>query len=418
MGVRVITENSVPLAELRSWLEREAAEHLRPIKEQGEKLTGKLKDRLDDFKASCGKLLEEAEKGIERGKAVRKAKVTQKLSRYFLKQAEKIVFPNHMSYSELDGFHSNLEKTLASIGRERNAWFPRISPSFILARRRVDFSLSRLSSSITELSGFLSKDYSKGDRVERLFVLTDDLTRLIQDLDKHVARKEGIEAKMHQLIEMTESTQEHIESLHGKEELDELAENTRNVQQLRKQVKHSLRHLQKPLTKFANLTRGPGYTLSSEEMEKLTQYLKDPFLALATEQAGHPTLRGILTKVERAITENKLKLKSSRLRKGLESINAITTADTLNNLHRDCTEAFTLNQKLAESKETRMARSRLKQLQRRRTELQRQREALEVRRSSWESEHKDLLEKIQEQKRAMEKSVSETLEKTVNIQIK
>jgi hypothetical protein len=418
MGVRVITENSVPLEELRSWLEREAAETLRPIQEQGEKLVGKLKDRLDDFKASCGKLLEEAEKGIERGKAVRKAKVTQKLSRYFLKQVEKIVFPDHMSYSALDGFHSILEKTLASVGRERNAWFPRISPSFILARRRVDFSLSRLSSSIAELGGFLSEDFSQGEHVERLFALIDEIVRVIQDRDNHAARREGIEAKMHQLIDLTESTQARIESLHGKEELDELAENTRRVQQLRKQVKHSLRHLQKPLTKFANLTRGPGYALSSEEMEKLTQYLKDPFLALATEQAGYPTLRGILTKVERAITENKLKLKSSRLRKGLESINAIASADALSNLHRDCAEAFALNQKLTESKETRMARSRLKQLQRRRIEFQRQREALEVHRSSWEGEHKDLLAKIQEQKGIIEKSVSEILEKTVNIQIK
>lgn len=413
----MITENEVSLEELRSWLEREAADNLRPIKEQGEKIIGKMKDRLEDFKASCGKLLEEAEKGIERGKAVRKAKVTQKLSRYFHKQVEKIVFPVQMSYSELDGFHNNLEKMLSSIAKERNAWFPRISPSFILARRRVDFSLSRLSSSITELSGFLSKDYSKGESVERLFVQTDEMIRFIQDLEKHATRREGIEAKMQHLLEISKNTQEHIESLNGKEELAELAENTRKVQQLRKQAKHSLRHLRKPLTKFANLSRGPGYSLSSEEVDKLTQYLEDPFLALATEKAGYPTLKGILTKVERAIDENKLKLKSSRLRKGLESISAITSTDVLNNLHHECTEAFLLNQNLTKSKETRMAKSKMKQLQRRLAEFQRQREAIEARLSSWESEHKDTLEKIEEQKRVIEKSVYETLEKTVNIQI-
>ncbi|MCW3980188.1 MAG: hypothetical protein NWF11_01805, partial [Candidatus Bathyarchaeota archaeon] len=408
-------ENQVPLEELRSWLEREAADNLRPIKEQGEKLIGKLKDRLEDFKASCGKLLEEAEKGIERGKAVRKAKVTQKLSRYFLKQVEKIVFPGQMSYSELEGFHTNLEKVLSSITRERNGWFPRISPSFILARRRVDFSLSRLSSSITELSGFLSKDYSKGESVERLFLQTDEMVRLIRDLEKHVASREGIEAKMQHLLEMGKSTQESLETLNGKEELNELAENKIKVQQLRKQVNHSLRHLRKPLTKFANLSRGPGFSLSSEEADKLTQYLEDPFLALSTEKAGYPTLKGILIKVDRAISESKLKLKSSRLRKGLESINAITSTDVLNSLHRECNEAFSLNQNLTQSKETKIAKSKLKQLRRRLAESQRRREALETRRGSWESEHKDMLEKIEALKSAIEKSVYETLEKTINI---
>ena len=161
MDVLVISEDQVLLSKFESWLRKEAAHDLRPLKEQGEKLVSKLEKRLEDFRASCGKLVEEAEKGIEKGKAVRKGKVTLKLSRYFLKQVDKTILPSQMSFTELNGFHTALEKMLSVVSRERNAWFHRISPSFILARRRVDLSLSRLSGPITELGEFLSSDYSK-----------------------------------------------------------------------------------------------------------------------------------------------------------------------------------------------------------------------------------------------------------------
>ena len=413
----MISEDQVLLSEFESWLRKEAAHDLRPLREQGEKLVSKLKNRLEDFRGSCVKLVEEAEKGIERGKAVRKGKVTLKLSRYFLKQVDKMVFPSEMSFSELKDFYSALEKMFSAVSRERNAWFHRISPSFILARRRVDFALSRLGGPVSELDNFLSSDYSKVEDVESLLSLTQETIRLVYDLQKHEKLQAGIEAKIQHFTELKEKTQNGLESLEGREELKELAENTRKMDQLREEVRDRLRHVRKPLTKFASLTRGPGYALTSEELDKLNQYLDDPFVALATEKSGYPVLTDILENIKRAMDEMKLKLKSSRSRKAHLSIQAILNSDSLGSLYRESTQALLLEQRLRSSAETKMAESKLAQLTRKLAEYDRRKEAFEARLSSWERDREDLVEKIDQQKKALEEDASQILNKSVQLKL-
>jgi chromosome segregation ATPase len=343
--------------------------------------------------------------------------VTLKLSRYFLKQVDKMVFPSEISFSELKDFYSALEKMFSAVSRERNAWFRRISPSFILARRRVDFALSRLGGPVTELDNFLSSDYSKAEDVESLISLTQETIRLVHDLQKHEKLQSGIKTKIQHFTELKEKTQKDLESLEGREKLKELAENTRKIDQLREEVRDRLRHVRKPLTKFASLTRGPGYALTSEELDKLNQYLDDPFVALATEKSGYPVLKDILEKIKRAMDEMKLKLKSSRSRKAHLSIQAILNSDSLGSLYRESTQALLLEQRLRSSAETKITESKLAQLTHKLAEYDRRKEAFEARLSSWERDREDLVEKIDQQKKALEEDASQILNKSVQLKL-
>jgi predicted nucleic acid-binding Zn-ribbon protein len=405
----------IRIEEFKPWLEKQTANILQPLREQGKKIVDKIKERLDDAHEACEKLAEEGNREIQRGKAVRKARVTEKLSRYFIKQINKVAFPDNMSFSELYKLHKDLEKMFTSIARERNAWFPRISPLFIIARKRADFVFSRLAGSISELGAFLADDYSKAKVVEDLFSKIDEMTKLLDDLDKYEKHKANAKEKLRFLQTKIEENQKTIASIKSSKELGDLTEMNQKIQHLRTQVKHELRHLQKPFIKFANLTRGPEYALSSEEAKKLSQYMKDPFLALATEKPGYPTLRNILKKVEQAMKDKKLKLKSSRLRKGQEEINAILNKNKLDDLHQSCAHIFSLNQQLIASKETQAAQKKSKHLQRKLEELRRQKEVIEVRLDALENEHKQLLEKINKQKKMLEKMVYKILEKPINI---
>ncbi|MDH5447593.1 MAG: hypothetical protein OEX01_01120 [Candidatus Bathyarchaeota archaeon] len=416
MEVTIISTNlEIQIKELKPWLKRETPSILQPLNEEHKKLVDKIKERLDDAREICEKLAEEGKKGIESGKAVRKAKVTEKLSKYFLKQIDKIVFPEEMSFNKLDKLHKDLEKMFSSIARERNAWFPRISPLFIIARKRVDFAFSRLAGSISELSVFLSGDYSKARVVEELFLETDETMRLLNELSKVEGRKAGIKEKMQSFQKKIEENEQTIESIKDSVELGDLAEMNRRVQQLRKQVNYDFRHFRKPFLKFANLTRGPGYTLKSEEAEKLSQYLDDPFIAFATEEPGYPTLKSILKKIKRAMDEGKLKLKSSRLRKGREEINAILNENTLDDLHQNCAHAFSLNQQLLSSEETQVAQRKIKQLRERLKELRKRKKTATVKLDASKKEHDQLLEKAKKQKKMLERSIYNILERNVNI---
>jgi len=407
----------IQIKEFKQWLRDETANILQPLNEQAKKLVDKIKERLDNARKACEKLTEEGTREMERGKAARKARVTEKLSRYFQKQIDKIAFPDKVAFSELHKLHKDLEKMFSYVARERNAWFPRISPLFIITRKKVDFAFTRLVGSISELGNFLSTEYSKAEAIEKLFLEADEMMRLLDESSKYEGHRASIEEKMQFLQQKMEESEKNIESIKSSAELSDLAEMNRKIQQLRKQVKYDLRHLQKPFMKFANLKRGPGYTLSAEEIEKLSQYLEDSFIAFATEKPSYPTLKSILRKIERAMDGGKLKLKSSRLRKSIEEINAILNKNKLDSLHQDCTHAFSLNQQLIYSKETQVAQRKAKQLQGRFEELRKRKDAAGARLDTLVKEQKQLLKKVNEQKKMLEKLVHKILERHINLKL-
>lgn len=405
------------MKEFRPWLEKETTNVLSPLNEQGKKILDKIRDRLNDVRQASEKLGDEAKKEIERGKAVRKAKVTEKLTKHFLKQIEKVIFPEKMSFNELERLHKGLEKTLSSISQERSVWFPRISPSFIFARRRVDFAFTRLAGPITELRSFLSGAYLKARTVEELFLKTDEMIRLFNEVGEYEKRKASVRERLQLLEKQIEEGERDFASIKDSAELGSLAEVMQKAQQLRKQVKHELRHLQKPFIKLAKLARASGCNLSSEEVEKLSQYLKDPFTALATEGSGYPKLKSILRRVGQAIDEGKLRLKGSRLKKGREEIDEIINKNKLDSLHHDSVHVFSSIQQLLSSKETQTAKSRSEQLLRGLEELRKKREMVGARLNELEGGHEQSLGRVSEQKKTLEEMVYGSLAKHVDLKL-
>lgn len=405
------------IKEFKPWLEKETSKVLQPLNEEARELVDKIGEKLDSAREACEKLREEGTKEIEKGKAIRKAKATEKLSRHFLRQINKIAFPDKMSYSELKELHKNLKNTLSSIGMERSLWFPRISPLFIIARKRVDFAFSRLAGSISDFGAFLSDDYSKAKVVEELFLETEEMKRLLDNLSKHERRRDNIKRKMQSVQTKIEKSEKNIKSIRNSTKLSDITEIRKATQKLKKQVKHEFRHLRKPFMKFANLTRGPQYSLSSEEAKKLSQYLKDPFTGFASEKPGYPTLKSILRKMERLMEEGKLKLKSSRLRKGREKIDAILKENQLDNLYQSCASVYSQRRQLTSSKETQAAQRKFKHLKRRLQELQKRGKAVKVRLGKLEEKQNQLVEKVNKQKRTLEKLVYRILKSHVELKL-
>jgi hypothetical protein len=407
----------VGIEDFNSWLEKATTDVLRPLNEQAEKLIAKIKEKLDDFLLSCEKLELEGVKQIEKGKAVRKAKLTQKLTRYFLKQLDNLTLPSQTSFSELDNLRHNLEKTISSIERERAIWFSRISPLFIIARKKLDFALTRLIGSVSELNTFLSTDYSKMKAFESILSGIEELKRLSGELEKRESQRIKVQDEIVLLKKNIEDYKQDMESIKVSSELSSLSDVNLRIQQLSKSSKNTFRHLRKPFIKFANMTRDHDYSLSSEELETLHQYSETPFQALASEAVGLPILKRILIKVKQALEEGKLKMKGSRMRKAKHKIGEILNNNVLDELHNDCVQVFSQHKKLVSSRETVMAQKESKQLQRNVTVYKRRMKTLEVRLQSIEQQHQELLEDIRQKRVNLEKLAHDNFEITVKIKL-
>jgi len=409
----------IPLNTVKEWLDKETTSLVEPLKADAKKLLEDTQSKLGDLLENCDKLLDDAEKEIAKGsrKTYRRAKFLHKLAGKFSDLIEEVTIPEEISGKSLHQTSEQIEKTLKTIGKERTKWFRAISPYFIISRRRFDVALKRADDSFRDLTDFLSEDYAKAESAEGVSSKIEELRQSLAALDKSEKSKEARKQKIELLEKNITKSQQELQAIQTKDEVVELAQINEKIEELTDAVKHELRHLQKPLLKFQTLVNSPGYILLPEETQKLDEYLMNPFEALATEKEGYPLLRSILQKMDAALDNKKMKLKSRRLRKAKDQINSILNKTASLSLQKNCSEALSKKNELSTSGAISESRDERAGLQNRLNELQIRKRLLEARDARFGKQHEEARMKIDEQKRALEKIVSDLSDRNVQILI-
>lgn len=407
------------LDELEGLLEQETKNIVEPLRADAKKQLEDIRSKLEDLLEASDKLLDDAEKELAKGsrKTYRRAKFLHKLAGTFADLIEEVTIPEEISGKILRQTSEQIEKILKTISKERAKWFRAISPYFIMSRRRFDLMLKRANDSFGALTEFLSEEYARAEsaegvpsNIEELRASIHELNELEVEKEKRKHRKEVVEKKI-------EQSQKKLQSIQTKDEVIELAQTNQQIKELAVSVKHGLRHLQKPLLKFQTLVNSPGYSLLAEETAKLEEYLTNPFKALATEKEGYPLLRVILQKIDVALDNGKVKLKSSRMRKAKDQIAGILDKNALLLLQKRCSEVFSKKYALATSGVISESRNERTELQDRLKELQLKQRLFEVRDAEFEKQRKEAHQRADDQKRALEEIVSDISGKNVQILI-
>ena len=407
----------IQLKDFREWLEQETVSIIEPLEAEGKNLLDNLKGRLEDVEAACEKLLEDAEKEMQKSsrKTYRRSRVAHKLASNVLDTIDKAAIPDYISYESLRAFCEDLEKILATVGRERARWFPIISPFFIIDRRRIDAALKRAIDSFKGVRSFTSTKYEEAKTVQDSFSMIDELRDLLNELEEMKERKKRVELRGKSIEKKMEDSRQKRELIQSRSEVVELDRVRKNIEELRKEVKHRMRYLQKPFLKFQSLVRGPGYPLPLREAKRLSEYLSNPFEAFATEKEGYPVLKAILQNMDDAIVQGKLKLKTSRLRKAKEQINNILRKEALIPLQQKCIEAYSQKLRLSTSEAIAMFQSELAKVQDGLKNLQKKKELHDSRSAALDEKIKKTREKIESQRRELEKIALELTGKDIRV---
>jgi ElaB/YqjD/DUF883 family membrane-anchored ribosome-binding protein len=407
----------IPLDAIKEWTEKETKSLVEPLRGNAKKYLNDTKNKLEELLESCEKLIEDANKEIEKGskKTYRRAKALHKLADSFVNSIEDIKIPEEISAITLKETAEQIGKKLQAIDIERVRWWRPISPFFIMSRRRFDVMLKRAQDSAKALNDFLAKEYVKAENAENVSSKIEELKQYIAHLREVEESKETRKQDEATLENQITETKQKIDLIQTKNEIVELAQTNETIEELADKVKHELRHLQKPLTKFQTLVNNPGYSLPPEATMKLNEYVSNPFDALATETNGYPVLKLILQKMDIAIDNDKVKLKSTRLRKAKDQIDSILNKKALVALQERCREAFSKKGKLANSGIISETRNEKAELQEHLNDLERKKKVLENRDRLFEKDHKDAQTRVEEQKKLLEKSVSELSNKSVRV---
>jgi hypothetical protein len=404
--------------DIKSWLENETSSVLTPVQEQAKKLRDDMRDAIQNVTDVSKMLLENSTREIEkRNKRVyNRARAMNKLARLFTERIKKVTVPEQVSYDSLNKFAQETQKVFMVTDIDIKNWFPRISPFFIMDRRKFLTVHEKAKASLEALNDFLTKEYVKTKTLEETFQLINELQDLERRLSDVEEEKATIKNERLPIEEELAELEQKTVKLKGEGPVDQLFVVETEIEKINKELKHALRHLQKPFKKMQALAlyRG-GAGLSPDERNKLEQYLQKPFKALSTEQAGYPLLKQILQKMLRLLDEGKLKLKSDKKRKAEEDINSILERDSLEKLYRRCAEVALRERQILNSEKMEETKHSLSAFQEQTQHLKAKLARVEAHEAVKERAYDEVVSRISSHKKTIEKNVYSSLDQKVQI---
>jgi len=122
---------------LKQWLEKETSTTLTPVQNQAKKLRDEMNQSLITLNEVCQSLIENSNKEIEKhNKVYNRARALNKLAHLFIDRLAKLSPPEQVTYDSLSKYNIETQKTLIVTEIDVKNWFPKISPFFIMDRRK------------------------------------------------------------------------------------------------------------------------------------------------------------------------------------------------------------------------------------------------------------------------------------------
>jgi hypothetical protein len=405
-------------SEVRSWLENETRTILPPVQAQAQKHRDDMRNSLQNLSESSKMLLDNSAKEIEKRnmKVYNRARALNKLARLFVERLKKIAIPEQVSYDSLNSFAQETQKVFNVVEIDIRNWFPRISPFFILDRRKFLTVYEKSKFALSAMQDFVAKEYVKTKTLEETFSLIDELHELEKQSAEMESQKDALKNERMLLESEIAELDKRAADVKGKSTIDQLHLVEAEAEAVNNELKHSLRHLQKPFVKVQALAlQGGGAYLTPDEVKLLSAYLEKPFDALASEEDGYPALKEILRKLSRLLEEDKLKLKQDKARKAEQATDEILKKDSLASVQKRCKELAAQKIRISTSPEMEESKRNLASYQEQHEKLRVRKSGVEANEAVKINNYNDIVEKIKHHKKTIETNVLSFLDKRIQI---
>jgi hypothetical protein len=413
-----LSETKLSTKDVKDWLEAQTRSILNPVQDEARDLRDEMRQAIESETEACKMLLDNSNREIEHRnmRVYGRARALNKLARLFIDRFKKITIPDQVSYDTLEGFVQDTQRIYIVADVDIKNWFPRISPFFILDRRKFLAVHEKAKLTLNMLNDFVAKEYVKTKTIEETFQLVDDIQALERQLSEVETQKASMENEKMPIEKEIADLQMRISELETKGLIDELNIVEAEKEALTNELKHALRHLQKPFIKVQALaTGGGGAGLTQDELKMLGGYMENPLETFAAEPSGYPTLKEILQKLSRLMDEDKLKLKSDKARKAAQSLNEILMKNSLAELHTRAASVVARRNQLLGSSTMDKVKHELSQCQEQLKQLMVRKTSVETHEAVKGQAGTDIRQKIRSDKRLIEKNVVSFLGKKIEI---
>jgi hypothetical protein len=413
-----VSEIKLTTPDLKNWLEEETDSILSPVQAQAQKYLDETQKVLQNLTDSSKSLLENSQKEIEKRnmKVYNRARALNKLATLFLDRLKKLKIPEEVSYDNLNVFSSEALKTIAVVELDIKNWFPRISPFFIMDRRKFLPVFDKTKGTINNLNDFVNKDYVKSKALEKTFQIIDELQSFESQYTTVDEAKEKLKNNRLHLEKEILDFEQKIAQIRAKTVMVQLIRLEEEQEELNNKLKHELRHLQKPFLKMQALaTYGGGGGITPDELKMIGLYMENPFGAITAEESGYPVLRQILEKLSKFLEEDKLKLKSDKHRKAEQDLEEMLQKNSLANLHQKSSSVAEQKKGILASEEMGEALRSLELNKEQIAKLKAQKSHVETDEYMKETQRQEIWDRMQNFKKTIESNILSFMNKQVQI---
>jgi peptidoglycan hydrolase CwlO-like protein len=417
----VLTEATIQFSsstEAKHWLENQTSAVLTPVHAQAKKLRDEMNLQTEAITEVSKQLLDVSSKEIEKRnmKLYNRARALNKLARLFLDRLKKLLPPDQVSYDSMTRYAQEVQKVFIVTDIDIKNWFPRISPFFIMDRRKFLQIYEKARQVYNQMNDYLIKEYVKTKTLEEALLQLNELQGIEKQLATLQEDKDHIKNERMPLEQEIAELEQKITSIRTEGPIDKLNLVNAEIENLNNELKNTLRHLQKPFIKMQALaTSGGGGGITPDELQKINQYLDAPFDALVQEKQGYPILKEILEKLDGMMAKDTLKLKPDKQRKAEQLVNEILRCDSLAKLQIRCQEMATNRDQLTASSKMDEIKQNLAQYQDQLDQLKARRTSVETHETVKANSYKETVDKISNLKRTIERNIALALNKKIQI---
>jgi hypothetical protein len=403
---------------LKEWLEKETGTTLSPVQGQAKKFRDETSQAIVALNEVCESLVENSEKEIEKRnmKVYNRARALNKLANLFIDRLAKLSSPEQITYDALSKYNIEAQKTLIVTEVDVKNWFPRISPFFIMDRRKFLAVYDKTKQTFINLNEFVTKEYVKTKTLQETIQMVSDLQSLENKLLNLHAEIESIKDERLPIEQKIAGLEQKTGELKTAGPIDQLNFVTNEIGVLCNDLKNTLRHLQKPFIKMQALaTFGGGGGVTPDELRMINLYLDDPFEALVVEESGYSVLKQILEKLQVMLKEDKLKLKQDKARKAEQLSLEILNKNLLNSAQEKSKALSTQKKQLLDSAHMDEVKQNISTFEDQASQLKARKTSIEAQESGKTREYQELQSEVSNRKRAIERNVLASLTKTIQI---
>ncbi len=414
-----LSQTKLSTTELRTWLERETGSILTPVQAKAQDHRDQTRLALQNLTEASRVLLDISQKEIDKRnmKVFNRARALNKLAALFIDRIKKLKLPEQVSFDNLSTFATETQKTLNVTEIDVRNWFPKISPFFIMDRRKFLTVYEKTKLTVNALNDFLNKEYVKSKTLEKTFQLIAELQTFERQLAEVDATKTTLQTERLRLEKEIKDLELQTVQLKGKAALEEVTRLDAETETLSAELKQTLSHLQKPFLKMQALaTSGGGGGITPDELKMIGLYMETPFDAVTAEKPGLPTLKEILDKLTNLMAEDKLKLKPDKQRKAEQAVSEILKSDSLGPLQTRSLEVAARKKQLLASPELEEEKRCLSLIQQQMETLKTRKGNIETDENFKENQRQELLERIRGFKKTIESNVQSFMGKQIQVQ--